>query len=621
MKVLITGGAGFLGQELCKLLLRNDHPGLQRTFEGKSIVERVEKIVLFDIPGAFDAFKDAAHCKDPRVECATGSIDDDATMRRLIDTPGMSVFHLAGIMSGQAEKDFDMGMRVNLEGTRVVLEAARVHSQAGGRLVRVVFASSMAIFGETLDCPVSDVTKPVSMNTYGMTKAVGEMFVNDYTRKRFVDGCSARLPTVIIRPGKPNAATTGAFSGVVREPLKGIDVVLPLERTLPHACTSTRMLVANLQRLHDADLGAPGSGLVDRGVMLPSISVTIQMLIDALYRVVPKDWQSKLGKISDKIDPFLNGVVSKMAVKELTHHTAAKHGLLEVPDVDTIVREYIEDHAEDCLAGLPAACAEPAAKKPKLATTSSGKVAVVTGGGSGIGRACAIALAKCGFSRVVVTGRRRDCLDETAKLIKDAAADADVLVMTCDVSREQDVERLFKEVEHRFGRCDLLFNNAGVVPKSVDFDTIALSDWKTCIDANVTGMFLCSRAAFGLMRRQTPQGGRIINNGSISADRPRAKMAAYTTSKHAVTGLTKQLALDGRPFSIACGQIDIGNAKSRLAMLGSKDAAAETKAPVEPFMDLSNVARTIEYMASLPPEANALFLTVMATNMPLIGRG
>lgn len=363
MKVLITGGAGFLGQELCKSLLRPGDAGLRRCkTDGDEVVkgdpEVVKEIVLFDMPGSFDAIASSPACSDARVRCLTGHIEDAAAVRGIIDTLGMSVFHLAGIMSGQGEKDFDLAMRVNFDGTRHVLDACR--AQAGGRLIRVVFASSGATFGETADCPVSDTTKQVPLNTYGMTKTVGEMLVNDYTRRGFLDGCSARLPTVVVRPGKPNAASTSCYSGIVREPLRGVTSVLPVERTLPHAVSGYRTLVANLRHLHDAAIGKVGAAPVDRAYSLPSIPMTLQGLADAMHRVVPREQHAKLGSIEDKIDPFLSRVVSTMAMKEMDHKRAVALGLEEVPTVDIVVREYMEDFASECIV-----TAEPLPKRAR----------------------------------------------------------------------------------------------------------------------------------------------------------------------------------------------------------------------------------------------------------------
>ncbi len=246
------------------------------------------------------------------------------------------------------------------------------------------------------------------------------------------------------------------------------------------------------------------------------------------------------------------------------------------------------------------------------------KVAVVTGAGSGIGRAVAVSLAAEGWS-VMCCGRRLDALEET---VARAEGPGTAVAVACDVTDETQVDALFAQVEKEFGRVDMLFNNAGMGAKGMTIDEMSVDLWRQVVDVNLTGSFLCARAAFALMRRQSPQGGRIINNGSISAYAPRPGSAAYTSTKHAITGLTKTLALDGRPFDIACGQIDIGNAETELASAMAKGVpqANGTIAP-EPLMDVQRVAEAVSYMAGLPLDANVLFLTVMATKMPFVGRG
>ncbi|MEU5024896.1 SDR family oxidoreductase [Streptomyces milbemycinicus] len=247
------------------------------------------------------------------------------------------------------------------------------------------------------------------------------------------------------------------------------------------------------------------------------------------------------------------------------------------------------------------------------------KVAVVTGAGSGIGRAVALELADAGWS-VALAGRRREALVETERL---AGRDGAVIAVPTDVTRPEQIDALFAAVRDRFGRLDLLFNNAGSFgPRNVPLDELRHEDWQAVVDTNLTGAFLCAQAAFRLMRGQDPQGGRIINNGSVSAHAPRPRSVAYTATKHALTGLTKSLSLDGRPYGIACGQIDIGNAATEMTermRAGVPQANGETA--VEPVMDVADVARTVRHMASLPLEANVQFATVMATAMPFIGRG
>ena len=247
------------------------------------------------------------------------------------------------------------------------------------------------------------------------------------------------------------------------------------------------------------------------------------------------------------------------------------------------------------------------------------KVAMITGGGTGIGREAALALLGEGYS-VVVAGRRAAPL----LAVKAAAGDAGerVLAAPADVGDPDSVEALFAATRERFGRLDLLFNNAGISAPPVPLEDLSFRDWQAVVDVNLTGMFLCTREAFRMMKAQSPRGGRIINNGSVSADRPRPDSAPYTATKHAVTGLTKSVSLDGRKYDIACGQIDIGNAATEMTGKMSEGVPqADGSLRVEPTMDARDVARALVYMASLPPGANVPFMTVMATRMPLIGRG
>lgn len=246
------------------------------------------------------------------------------------------------------------------------------------------------------------------------------------------------------------------------------------------------------------------------------------------------------------------------------------------------------------------------------------KIALVTGAGSGIGRESAGALADAGF-HVVLTGRRQSALDETVELFN--ASDA-TTVITCDVSDEASVDALFKAIQDKHGRLDVLFNNAGNNVPPMPIDELSVAQWRTVIDVNLTGAFLAARGAFALMRKQNPQGGRIINNGSISAAAPRPGSVPYTVSKHAISGLTKTLALDGRPFDIACGQIDIGNTASAMTdAMATGVPQADGSIKPEPTMDTKHVAEAVVNMASLPLSANVLNMTIMATKMPLVGRG
>lgn len=249
------------------------------------------------------------------------------------------------------------------------------------------------------------------------------------------------------------------------------------------------------------------------------------------------------------------------------------------------------------------------------------KIAVITGGGTGVGRAAALGLAADGWS-VVVAGRRPEPLDETVAAMATTGGGGGGLAVVADVSKEDDVERLFAATVERFGRVDMLFNNAGRGGAPKPFDELTFDEWRKVVDLNLNGAFLCARAAMGQMKRQEPKGGRIINNGSISAHTPRPNSAAYTSTKHAMTGLTKSLALDGRPHGIACGQIDIGNAETPMtARMAEGVPQADGSIRAEARMAADDVGKAVVYMANLPPEANVLFMTVMATEMPFVGRG
>ena len=252
------------------------------------------------------------------------------------------------------------------------------------------------------------------------------------------------------------------------------------------------------------------------------------------------------------------------------------------------------------------------------------KVAVVTGGGSGIGKAVALALANAGYA-VVLAGRRAQALEEVAReALPERAGQAasTVLPVVTDVTDPTSVAALFASAVERFGRVDLLFNNAGTGAPPTPLEDLSVEQWRRVVDTNLTGAFLCAQAAFRQMKTQQPRGGRIINNGSIAATTPRPHMIAYTASKHGVAGLTKSISLEGRQYDIACGQIDIGNTATSLASAFSTGTLqADLSLKPEPTFDVRYVADAVVYMAGLPPEANVLFMTVMATKMPYIGRG
>ena len=247
------------------------------------------------------------------------------------------------------------------------------------------------------------------------------------------------------------------------------------------------------------------------------------------------------------------------------------------------------------------------------------KIAIVTGAGSGIGRACAIALAGAGFT-LVLSGRRLEPLTSVKAEIDVAGGSAQAIA--CDVADDAQVRALFEQTRQAYGRLDFLFNNAGLFAPAVNLEDLDVAQWRAIVDVNLTGAFLCTQAAFRLMKDQNPRGGRIVNNGSISAHAPRPNSAPYTSTKHAITALTKSTSLDGRKYYIACGQIDIGNAETDMTGRMKRGVPQpDGSIRPEPLMDLDHVARAIVYMASLPLDANVQFMTVMATKMPFVGRG
>lgn len=251
--------------------------------------------------------------------------------------------------------------------------------------------------------------------------------------------------------------------------------------------------------------------------------------------------------------------------------------------------------------------------------SGQGKIAMITGAGSGIGRAVTLAMMKEGYS-VVLAGRRQNALDETVKL--GASYGVPTLAVSTDLGDPKAVATLFAKTKERFGRLDVLFNNAGSNAPPINLEDLTFEQWQTVLNANLTSAFLCTQEAFRIMKDQNPRGGRIINNGSISSQTPRPNSAPYTATKHAITGLTKSTALDGRKYDIACGQIDIGNAATDMtSKMNSGVLQADLQIRAEPTMDVAYVAQSIVYMASLPLDANVLTLTVMATKMPLVGRG
>lgn len=326
IKVLITGGTGFLGLRVAlRILERGSLAG------ASGALEEVDEITLFDTPSST-----ALPFSDARVKVVRGDISDRETVRRLVDRPDISVFHLASVVSGGAELDFDLAMRVNLEGHLHLLETLRALKSCP----RHVFASSMAVFGGSdLPSRAADSTRHVPQTTYGMTKAVGELLVNDYSRKGFIDGRSARLPGVIVRPGAPNRAASSFMSGIIREPLNGVDIALPVNLDSKAAIAGYRSVVENLIELHDVDAAKLAD---DRSLNLPSHTVTMGEMADSLKRVAGS---RRLGTISVAPDPFVEKIVASWP-KGLDATRAKILGLTPPAPLDTIIGEYIADYLQ-----------------------------------------------------------------------------------------------------------------------------------------------------------------------------------------------------------------------------------------------------------------------------------
>eukprot|EP00588_Corethron_pennatum_P007089 CAMPEP_0194295244 /NCGR_PEP_ID=MMETSP0169-20130528/52967_1 /TAXON_ID=218684 /ORGANISM="Corethron pennatum, Strain L29A3" /LENGTH=635 /DNA_ID=CAMNT_0039044367 /DNA_START=19 /DNA_END=1926 /DNA_ORIENTATION=+ len=624
--VIITGGGGFLGQCLARRILE---VGTVKDSSGKLCA--VTRLILADI--GFPPLGGAL--ASTIVESCKGSVADGAFIKKLFERASeaggaVSIFHLGAVMSGTGEADFDLCIDSNLRGTMNMLEGARNLGAAGGGCScppKFIFTSAGAIIGSghkadytQKDDTVSDSCRAAPHTTYGMTKACCELLLSDYSRRGFLDGRAVRLPTVAVRAGAPNAATTSCFSAVVREPLGGSPVTLPIGPDVAHAVTSVRAAVGAMLVLHDAEKGLVEEVLgFDRTVFLPARALSMRNLEEGLLKIVTPDAHRYLGKISYEVDEKLSAVVASFPTK-IDAARAKALGVPDAPDAETIVREYAADFPSALHAEIKIV---PRKETRPVRAAVTERVAVITGGGSGIGRAVALRLAEGGFS-LVLAGRRRTALEETRAMLPPKHP---CICVSTDVTSEHDVDGLFAAAEEAYGRVDLLFNNAGInIPPANVWD-VAPSDFKKVLNTNVTGPLLCARAAMRSMARNPVPGGRIINNGSISAHVPRPMSAAYTVSKHAVSGLTKCIALDGRSsgVNVACGQVDFGNVVSELMMNTNVPGAGALQPNgqklQEPSMTLGHAAETVWTMAQLPLEANILNMTVMATGMPYVGRG
>ena len=452
---------------------------------------------------------------------------------------------------------------------------------------------------------------------------------------------TVRLPSVIVRAGAPNAATTSCFSSVVREPLSGKEAIMPVGPNVFHAVTGYRAAIGGMLAVHEAMPEKVDQLLgFDRTVFLPTRSVSLNQLEQAMKRVVAKESMGKLGKVIYEEDERLSSIVGSFPTK-VDSKRALALGAPPTPKIDDMIREYCEDF-KDALADGVMTAEKTVAEETLVQKDANIVVALITGGGSGIGRAVAVRLSKGGWGGVdgrgsgsdgkamrvgiVLAGRRIPPLDESKKMCEEVAnesgVDISVLTVPTDVTKESDVQNLMDMVTKNFQRLDLLFNNAGINMPPTSVEMIDSADFTRIIDTNLNACWRMAKGAIKLMSEQQPQGGRIINNGSISATSPRPGSAPYTASKHAVLGLTKSIALDGRSMNVTCGQVDFGNVTSDLtkSMSTGMPQANGTMMP-EPTFSVADAALTVFAMAALPLEANILNMTVMASGMPYVGRG
>lgn len=451
------------------------------------------------------------------------------------------------------------------------------------------------------------------------------------------------MPSVIVRAGAPNAATTSCFSSIVREPLSGKDVVVPIGRDINHAVTGYKSAIQGMLAIHNA-MPAKVDELLgfDRTVFLPTRSVSLRQLEEAMKRVISPESVSKLGKVVYEEDERLSSIVGSFPTSVDSKRSLAL-GAPPTPSIDEMIREYCEDFSSALGEGV--LLGEKKEEGPVFQPNVNRVVALVTGGGSGIGRQVAIRLSKGGWGGVdgrgnsndgsplrvsiVLAGRRSEPLEVSKKMCQDSSNDVDVLALPSDVNIETDVDYLMNVINSSFGRIDLLFNNAGINIAPASVEEITSADFQKVMNTNVTACWRMAKMTMQIMAKQNPQGGRIINNGSISSHSPRPGSAPYTISKHGVFGLTKCIALDGRKHNITCGQIDFGNVSSDMtksvggsaySMSNGMPQANGTVMP-EPTFSVEDAGNTVFAMAALPLGTNVLNMTVMASHMPYVGRG
>jgi len=604
-----------------------------------------------------------SYCNDERVEVVLGTFDGSMGLplrEPLSAGDTVSIFHFAGLLQADQHDRLEHCIRVNVELTRNLLTAAKTISEAGLLKAPVRFmlltlspASPACLWLQQLGR--GSKLEKWKVSPYGNTQGMGEQLVFESMQNgggSFMGFC-ARAPGLLALNefDEISAGLRDEVTQALASSLQGNPYTTPLTKTDTFCITTMPALMRNLILLHDLEvhslLQEHRERLETQPVYLPGLMTALPPLVDALKETMPDKAQA-MGDITyygKQSSSNSTCVIDTTAwVEEL--QLASSLGLESSPPMVKFWEQAFLKGGRNSTFVAPTQNLNPPVQALNSARTvassmnttvlcaptanlSNGpkrRVAVVTGAGSGVGRAAAIALVrKANFNTVVLLGRRQEPLEETAAFLlcnEDDSKIRDTWCVTCDISEPAEVAQVFDQVRSRYGRLDLLFNNAGVGTPQVPLDELPLDAWQKCIGTNMTGTFLCTKEAFRLMKQQNPRGGRIINNGSVSADRPRPNTAPYTATKHAMTGLTKSMALDGRPFDIACGQIDIGNAMTPMGeKLGEGALQASGKTVPEPLIDVNIVGNAVAYMASLPLEANVPFMTVMATKMPLYGRG
>mmetsp|Transcript_20268 Transcript_20268/g.47330 ORF Transcript_20268/g.47330 Transcript_20268/m.47330 type:complete len:630 (+) Transcript_20268:87-1976(+) len=625
--VVVAGGLSTaVGQAFCKTLLRSG------SWHGAAVSE---VLILEDA----EVSPRPSFCSDERVEVEIGSFDGSGGFpfrEPLSSSDKVSILHFAGL-SGPGKADhLEHCIRINVELTRNLLAAARSIIDAGLVTAPIHFvlltlnsAAPVSLQQQWSGAAVKDWRG----THYGNTQAMGEQLVWDSRHQ-----CGQTLNALCVRaPGllaldssqPPPGSVRDEVSRAVSCALEGSNYSLAMPSSVAFCVTTIPALLRNLILIHDLELDSLASSLRERiqlsAIHLPGLMTDLPGLLAGCEAAAPEKGPH-LGKITYSATQVgaesACGIDSNTWVDELQF--ASTLGLEQSPPMQLFWEQVLamdrstSKASQDSERGGSTSAAQSQSQQPR-------KVAVVTGAGSGVGRAAAIALVKkAGFDSIALLGRRMDALEETASLLQQAEGrpQLECWWASCNVSDAAEVAKVFGQIHERFGRCDLLFNNAGVGAPQVPVDELPTEAWDRCVGTNLTGTFLCSREAIRLMKQQVPRGGRIINNGSVSADRPRPNTAPYTATKHAITGLTKSFALDGRAFDIACGQIDIGNAETSMSeRLGQGAMQPTGEVLAEPLFDVEHVGDALAYMACLPLSANVPFITVMATKMPLYGRG